>query len=416
MDEAPEFHARSDGKVIRVDDSASRGSAIILIAASLMALGLVMVGSATSSLDGTLFARRFWTTAFGRQACFVVIGLTISVGFAWFSRRVLASELARRRLSRSLYWVAIALLLLVLIPGLSDASHGSQRWLRFSMGGVAVGIQPSEIAKLALIAFLAYRLGDSKSDPRLFFRGFIPAAGAIVLCCGLVGKENFGTAALLLGVAFVMLLAGGCRYHHLFLMVGTAVTGLVVLLLAEPYRLARVTAYQDIWRDPQGAGYQPLQSLTTIASGGWWGQGLGSGLQKYGYLPESHTDFIFAVLCEELGMVGAILVLALFCAFIWTGMRISLRAATRFEQLLGFGLTFLVGLQAAMNIAVVTVVTPTTGVPLPFLSAGGSGLFAICAAVGVLSAIAARGLVGTTAASETAALWIGSPAGAELAG
>ncbi len=213
-----------------------------------------------------------------------------------------------------------------------------------------------------------------------------------------------------------MLLAGGCRYRHLVLMVGVAASGLVALLMAEPYRRARLTAFLDIWSDAQGAGYQPLQSLTTIASGGWSGVGLGSGLQKYGYLPESHTDFIFAVLCEELGLLGAGLVLALFCAFIWVGLHISLRAATRFEQLLGFGLTFLVGLQAVMNIAVVTVVTPTTGVPLPFLSAGGSGLFAICGAVGVLSAIAMRASSTVSlrdAGHETA--WVAPQAAGELA-
>ena len=294
----------SEAQCIHPDQTDGQGSgrsAIILIAAALMAIGLVMVGSATSSLDGSLLAPRFWTTAFGRQACFVVVGLAICVGTGWVSRGVLASDSATRWIARCFYGLAIVLLMLVLVPGLSDASHGSQRWLRFSLGGVAAGLQPSEVAKLALIAFLAYRLGCAKSDPRSFFRGFIPAAGAILLCCGLVGKENFGTAALLVAVAFVMLLVGGCRYHHLFLMVGAATSGLVGLLLAEPYRLARLTAYQDIWSDAQGAGYQPLQSLTTIASGGWWGVGLGSGLQKYGYLPESHTDFIFAVIAEEGG-------------------------------------------------------------------------------------------------------------------
>lgn len=410
----------SEARAIQLDpkdSEGSAGSAIILIASALMAIGLVMVGSATSSLDGSLLAPRFWTTAFGRQACFAVVGLAICVVTGRISRSLLTSESAGRWIARFLYWSAIALLLLVLVPGLSDESHGSQRWLRFSLGGVAVGLQPSEVAKVALIAFLAYRLGDANADPKSLFRGFLPAAGAIVLCGGLVGKENFGTAALLVAVAFGMLLVGGCRYGHLFLMVGMAVSGLVVLLMAEPYRLARVTAYQDIWSDSQGAGYQPLQSLTTIASGGNWGVGLGSGLQKYGYLPESQTDFIFAVLCEELGLLGAGLVLALFCAFIWVGMRISLRAATRFEQLLGFGLTFQVGLQAIMNIAVVTVVTPTTGVPLPFLSAGGSGLFVICGAVGVLSAIAVRGAAAMPASdAESESAWSAPRAGAELAG
>jgi cell division protein FtsW len=404
-------------KLNRADSDESGGSAIILIALALMAIGLVMVGSATSLLDASLLAPRFWTTAFGRQACFVIIGLAICVCTGRISRPVLASESARRWIPQFLYWSAIVLLLLVLVPGLSDESHGSQRWLRFSLGGVALGLQPSEVAKLAMIAFLAYRLGDPKAAPKSFFRGFLPAAGAIVLCCGLVGTENFGTAALLLGVAFVMLVVGGCRYHHLAVIVPVAVTGLIYLVRVEPYRLARVTAFRNIWSDPQGASYQPLQSLATIASGGAWGVGLGSGLQKYGYLPESHTDFIFAVLCEELGLLGAGLVLALFCAFIWVGMRISLRAATRFEQLLGFGLTFLVGLQAIMNIAVVTVVTPTTGVPLPFLSAGGSGLFAICGAVGVLSAIAVRGTAATPASDrEHESVWLDPQVGAELAG
>jgi cell division protein FtsW len=361
-----------------------------------MSMGLVMVGSATSSLDQTLLAPRFWTTAFGRQACFAAIGLGICIAVGYGTRVVLSVDSARRWVPHVLFWLAVLLLVVVLIPGMSDASHGSQRWLRFSVGGVAVGIQPSEIAKLGLISFLALRLGGSATDPRWFFKGFVPTAAAIVLCCGLVGTENFGTAALLIGVAFVMLVAGGCRYHHLALMLAIAAAGLVYLAKDQSYRLARLTAFLNINHDPQGAGYQPLQSLTTIASGGWWGVGLGSGLQKYGYLPEGHTDFIFAVLCEELGILGGGLVIALFCAFVWVGMQISLRAATKLEQMLGFGLTFLIGLQAAINIAVVTVVAPTTGVPLPFLSAGGSGLFAICAAVGVLSAIAVRGERATT--------------------
>ena len=388
--DAPETKPVVYGTALSSTSEGAGQNAIILIASALMAIGLVMVGSATSSLDGSLLSPKFWTTAFGRQACFAVIGLTICVAAAWMSRRVFASESARRWVAIGLYWLAIFLLCIVLVPGMSDESHGSQRWIRFHVGGVAVGLQPSEVAKLGLIVFLAYRLTREGCDPRRFFRSYLPALAVIGLCCGLVGTENFGTAALLMGVAFVMLIVGGCRYHHLSIFVVGGLAGLVYLV-QEPYRLARLTAYLNIEADTQGAGYQPLQSLTTIASGGWWGVGLGSGLQKFGYLPEAHTDFIFAVLCEELGMLGAGLVLALFCAFIWVGMRISLRAATRFEQLLAFGLTFLVGLQAAMNIAVVTVVTPTTGVPLPFLSAGGSGLWIICGVVGILSAIAARG-------------------------
>ena len=365
--------------------------AIILVAATLMAIGLVMVGSATVSLDRPLFGPRLWTTPLGRQFAFVLCGLGICLATARLSLPLLASAACRRRIPVVLLLLSIALLVLVLIPGLSDASHGSQRWLRFNAGGIAVGVQPSEIAKLALIAFLAALLGEAGRDPRSFFRGFVPATLAIGLCVGLVGKENFGTAALLGCAAGAILFAASCRLHHLIVVAGLGVSGMVVLLLAEPYRLARLNAYQDFWNDAQGAGYQPLQSLTTIASGGWFGAGLGSGIQKYGYLPESHTDFVFAILCEELGVLGGAMVILLFCGFVWLGLRSALRARTRFEFLLAFGLTFIIGLQAAMNIAVVTVLTPTTGVPLPLVSAGGSGLFTVCAAVGLLSAIAARG-------------------------
>jgi cell division protein FtsW len=379
----------------RSDPPGSGRGAIILVAAALMAIGLVMVGSATVSLDQSWFGPRIWTTPLGRQLIFILCGLGICLTAARLSVPLLGSAACRRWIPCLFFVAAVALLVLVLIPGLSDASHGSQRWLRFNLGGVAVGIQPSEVAKLGLIAFLAYLLGESGRDPRSFFRGFVPASLAIGLCVGLVGKENFGTAALLGCAAGAMLFAAGSRLHHLVVVAGLGVSGMAVLLFAEPYRLARLTAYQNFWNDAQGAGYQPLQSLTTIASGGWWGVGLGSGIQKFGYLPESHTDFVFAVLCEELGVFGGAMVILLFCGFVWLGLRTALRARTRFEFLLAFGLTFIIGMQAAMNIAVVTVMTPTTGVPLPLLSAGGSGLFTVCAAVGLLSAIAVRGCVCT---------------------
>ncbi len=375
----------------RRDSLGNAHAAMLLIAAALMAIGLVMVGSATVSLDRPLIGLRFLATPLGRQLLFVLCGLGIGLVTARISVRVLESASWRRFLSIGLFGATIGLLVLVLIPGLSDASHGSQRWFRFNAGGIALGIQPSEVAKLGLIGFLAYLLAGRDRDPRSFGRAFVPAGIAIGLCVALVGKENFGTAALLGCTAAAMLFAAGCRLHHLLLVAGMGTCGMVVLLFAEPYRLARLTAYQNFWNDPQGAGYQPLQSLTTIASGGWWGTGLGAGLQKFGYLPESHTDFVFAVLCEELGLFGGATVILLFCGFLWMGMRTASRARSGFEFLLAFGLTMMIGLQAALNIAVVTVVTPTTGVPLPFLSAGGSGLFTACVAVGILSAIAARG-------------------------
>lgn len=163
------------------------------------------------------------------------------------------------------------------------------------------------------------------------------------------------------------------------------------LLLMEPYRMERLTASQNIWDNIRGNDYQPIQSLTTIASGAWWGTGLGAGVQKHGYIPEGHTDFIFAVIGEETGVFGGVLVMALYTAFLWIGLRIMLRAPTPFERLLALGLTAFITVQALLNIAVVTVLTPTTGVSLPLISAGGSGVIMTCASIGILAAIGQRG-------------------------
>ncbi len=366
-------------------------ASLILIAGMLISVGLVMVGSATASLDRPLLSPQVWTTPFGRQAIFTLIGLAIMLLAARAGIPLLASASIRARLPKVLFLLTVALLAAALVPGLADPHRGSNRWLHFGPLGIDIGFQPSELAKLSLMAFLASLLGERNADPRSFLRSFLPASLAIGVCVALVGKENFGTAALLACAAGAVLFVAGCRLHHLLLIVGLGAAGLTFLLFAAPYRLARIAAYRDFWGDPQGDGYQPLQSLVTIASGGWWGTGLGTGVQKYGYLPESHTDFVFAVLCEELGIFGGVLVILLFCAFVWLGVRTMLVAATRFERILAFGLTFVIALQAAMNIAVVTVMTPTTGVPLPMLSAGGSGMFTVCTAVGLLAAIAARG-------------------------
>jgi cell division protein FtsW len=197
------------------------------------------------------------------------------------------------------------------------------------------------------------------------------------------------------------LFVAGCRILHLLLMASVGACGFAALLFVAPYRLARITAYRDIWADPQGAGYQPLQSLTAIAQGGWLGSGLGGGVQKYGYLPESHSDFIFSIICEETGVLGAVIVIGLYLAFTWLGLRTMWIARSPFERLLALGITATVSLQAAMNIAVATVMTPTTGISLPLISAGGSGVVTFCLSIGVLAAIAAR--AGQTSAARVSA-------------
>ena len=368
-----------------------RPGAIILVSATLISIGLIIVASATAGLDRPLLGPRVWTTTFGRQVIFALAGIAIMFITARIAPAALGSALVRRRACQLLFVAAVVLLALALVPGFADPHRGSHRWLRLAPIGINAGFQPSELAKLAMVAFLAWLLAERSVSPRSFRACFLPAAIAIGICLALVGKENFGTAALLACIAGAMLLVAGCAMRHLLLFCGAGACGLAVLLFAAPYRIARLAAYREFWDDPQGKGYQPLQSLTAIASGGWFGTGLGAGIQKYGYLPESHSDFVFAVLCEEMGIFGGALVILLFCAFAWVGLRTMRMARSPFERLLAFGLTFLVTLQAAMNIAVVTVWVPTTGVPLPMLSAGGSGLITTCVAVGVLAAIAARG-------------------------
>jgi len=361
----------------------------VMLTTALMAVGLVMVASTTLSPHGESTAG-FLRTPFGRQCAFVTLGLITLALTVWLARPVLSSASWSTKVAWFFFVVVTGALVAMLIPGVTEAQRGSHRWLSLTVAGFLLGVQPSEFAKPAMVGLLATWLGRRDADPRSLTRGFLPATMIIGLTVALVGKEDFGTCALLAAVGGVMLLTAGCRWRYLFLMGVIGGLGLAALIWAEPYRLKRITAFQDIWADARGGGYQPLQSLTTIASGGWFGTGLGAGVQKYGYLPESHTDFIFAVICEEMGVFGGLLVIGLYASFVFMGWRIALAAATRIERLLAIGLTVTFGLQAVMNIAVVTVMTPTTGISLPLVSAGGSGIVVFCMATGVLSAIALR--------------------------
>ena len=376
--------------------------ALVAVAAVLMAVGLVMVASAAASIDRSLLDLLVWSEPLGRQAMLVPIGFVVMLITARLATPLLASQRVRHRLPQVAFVLTLALLAAALIPGLADEHRGSQRWLEFGAGGLGINVQPSEFAKLAFVAFLASLLAERKVDLRSFWKGFVLPAVSIGVCVLLVGKEDFGTAALFALVGGLLLLVAGCRLKHLLLMGGVGACAMAGLLFAAPYRLARLTAHRELWDDPLGAVYQPLQSLTTIASGGWFGVGLGAGVQKYGYLPDSHTDFIFAVICEETGVLGAGAVIALVCAFVYLGIRTMWSARTPFERLLAFGITAMIGWQAVMNIAVVTVATPTTGISLPLVSAGGSGLLTFCLAIGVLGAIAARARRGDSFVSEGA--------------
>lgn len=374
-------------------DSPSYPVGLLLLVVAMLGVGLVMVTSATAPLDHSLLDTAPWRSYYGRQAIFAVLGVIALISVAKFFPFALAQPKIRRILPDLALALAVVLLILVLIPGIAEARRGSQRWLHLGPSWLGLGFQPSELTKFAMVLAMASRLGDRCVDIGRFWRGFVPPAIIMGICVAMVGKEDFGTALILAVTGAILLIGSGCRWSHLGIAGSLGVVGMAALLIAEPYRIDRLTAARDPWDNIRGNDYQPIQSLTTIASGHWWGTGLGAGVQKHGYIPEGHTDFIFAVICEEMGAFGGMMVMGLYVAFLWIGLRIMLDAPTRFERLIALGITTYITAQALLNIAVVTVVTPTTGISLPLISAGGSGVIMICVSIGVLAAIGKRSLM-----------------------
>jgi len=359
-------------------------TALNLAVLALMAMGVVMVFSTSASLDRPLLSDPAWRTPGVRQALYVLLAVTVMAAASWMPYQ-------RWRLSRDRWWslsTALAMvtticLALTLIPGVGIERNGARRWL----GVFGLSFQPSELAKLATVISLAAYLTSSRALHR-FWRGLMPPCAAIGLTVLLVGLEDFGTAALLAALAAGMLAVGGARVRHLLLLAGPAAAGLAAMVIFWPYRLDRLTSFVNIWADPAGKGYHAIQSLVSFASGGLTGRGLGNGIQKYGYLPEAQSDFIFSVIGEELGLLGVVAVIGLFVVILWQGRKIMLAAGDPLGRLLTFGVTWLLGLQAVMNIAVVTVSVPTKGIALPLVSAGGSGLVLLGAAIGIVLNVA----------------------------
>ena len=356
---------------------------LFLIAAALLAFGLVMVQSADARISAP--SDQWWLKPFATKnmAHAGAALLTLLIVWRFDYRKLLGPNIFR---SPATYLVLITFLLLLAVLGtpLGRVVNGAKRWLEIP--GIHMGFQPSELAKLGLVLFIsAYALHQEVLLRRLW-RGFLPLVAAFGVVLVLILKEDFGTTVLIATVCFILLLMAGCKWWHLLLLLPPAGMG-AYLMLSDPFRVARLVAFLDPMADPKGAGYHPLQSLLTIVSGGFWGRGLGNGIQKMGYLPEDNTDFIFAVVCEELGFFGAFMIIALFFVFVLVGWRIMSRCNNLFGKMIAFGITALIGLQAAMNIAVVTVSMPTKGIALPLISSGGTGWIMTAMAIGVLMSI-----------------------------
>jgi cell division protein FtsW len=354
-----------------------RAPAILLTATvALTLVGLVMVLSSSSVSAYERFGSSFFF--FKRQAAYAVVGAAA----LWLTSKIRYS--AWRGLCVPMLAVTVALLALVLHPAFGTMAGGSARWIELG----PVTVQPSEPAKLAVVAFAAALLAGRWrriGDLRALALPLIPVSAVV---CGLILLQpDMGTAMIIVASVAVLAFVAGARLKHLAmggLALGTLGFGLMYM---EGYRWARFLSFVDPWSDPQGSGYQTIQSLVALATGGPLGVGLGAGRQKWSTLPNAHTDFIFAIIGEELGLVGALVVLVLFGLLVYGGIRIAVRAPDAFGRLLAAGIVGWFGLQALTNLGAVTGLLPITGIPLPLVSFGGSSLVVSLAAVGILISI-----------------------------
>jgi cell division protein FtsW len=286
-----------------------------------------------------------------------------------------------RTWAKMLVIVCFILLLAVLVPGIGMERNGSRSWI----GVGAFSIQPSEFMKLAMIAFLAKFLSENQKKITSFKRGLLPSLAFVFTAFALIMLQpDLGTGTVMVGTCIVMIFVAGARISHFGLLGLLGVAGFAALVLSAPYRIKRITSFLNPWEDPLGSGFQIIQSLYAIGPGGLFGLGLGQSRQKFFYLPEPQTDFIFAILAEELGFIGGSLIILLFGLLLWRGVRIALGAPDQYGSYLAIGIITMVAIQVMINIGVVTGLMPVTGITLPFLSYGGSSLTLMLMAVGVL--------------------------------
>lgn len=351
---------------------------IVAVVVVLLALGLVVVMSAASVTDLVQYGDPYYHVK--RQLVWAVIGVIVMTVLTRFDYRYL------RLLAVPVLGAALLLLVLVLFVG-TEVS-GARRWIGFGF----FNVQPSEIAKLALIMYLSAYVARKRGEMQQFMTGLVPPlAIAGVVCLLILLEPDFGTAFVTGLTAGIIIFAGGASFSHVVAVVAAAAPLGVYLLVSEEYRMRRLMAFIDPWADRMDSGWNVVQSLLAIGSGGLFGLGLGESRQKYLYVPEQHTDFIFAILGEELGFVGTTIVLFLFAVFAWRGLRVAMRAPDTFGSMLAVGITSMIVLQAFLNIGVVTGSLPTTGITLPFISVGGSSLVVTLAGVGILLNISSQG-------------------------
>jgi cell division protein FtsW len=344
------------------------GAAVVLLSA-----GVVMVYSASAIVAADRFHDPYFFLK--KQLFWALLGAgvlwaALRLDYRWLEKAVVPALI-----------VALVLLVLVLVPPIGQAINGTRRWIRLGV----VSFQPVELAKLALVVYLAAFLAKKRDEMGDFRAGVLPPLCVAGAMAGLVlVQPDLGNCLTLIVLTFGLLYLAGTSIKHLAWVAAPALVLVTLAVWMAPYRMRRITAFVDPWSDPRGSGFQIIQSWLALGNGGLVGQGIGGSKQKLFYLPEAHTDFIFAVLGEELGFVGAVLVVALFAVLVWRGLRVGLRAPDAFGAYLALGITVLLATQTLVNLGVVTGLLPTKGLPLPFISFGGSALLMTMLATGML--------------------------------
>ena len=355
----------------------ARSISLVLLTLFLSLFGLVMIYSASNYAAERNFGDAFYYVK--KQAVALFVG-----GAAMFGTSRLDPYLLKK-FRYVILAISFALLGVIFLPGVGMESYGARRWINLGF----MTMQPSEVAKFGYVIYAASYLSDHGADTfRKIFATLFPGA---LMCLLIMLEPNMSITMCLLAVMAFMLLAGGVSGKKLLLLALPILLLVPLLILLEPYRLKRLAAFLDPWASPKAEGYQLIQSYYALGRGGLFGVGLFQSRQKYLFLPFAESDFVFSIIGEELGLFGAIGTMFLFGAYVFIGFRIASNAATRYESLLASGITAVVAVQAAVNFAVVTGCIPPTGLPLPFVSAGGSSLVSFTAATGVLLSVSRRG-------------------------
>jgi cell division protein FtsW len=346
---------------------------LVIVILALLSLGLIMVYSASAVWADYRFDDSFYFAK--RQLLFAIIGLIAM----FFIMNI--DYWTWRSWSKVILITCFVLLIAVLIPGIGNVRNGSRSWI----GVGAFSIQPSEFMKLAMIIYLAKFLSENQKNITSFKKGLVPSLGLVFTAFALIMLQpDLGTGTVMVGTCLIMIFVSGARIAHFAGLGLLGLAGFVGLIAAAPYRIKRITAFLDPWEDPLGSGFQTIQSLYAIGPGGLFGLGLGQSRQKFFYLPEPQTDFIFAILAEELGFIGGAFVLLLFALLLWRGIRTALNAPDLYGSFLAVGIISMVAFQVMINIGVVINLIPVTGITLPFFSYGGSSLTLMLMAMGIL--------------------------------